>query len=458
MSLKEKVEKTIVDLGMIRAGERVGVGVSGGVDSMVLLDLLWDLRAKWDLELVVLHLDHGIRGEEAERDRRFVEAEAERRGLPFYWDRADAPSHAKEKGLSPEQAAREVRYRFFEEARCRLGLDRIALGHTADDQVETVLMALLRGSGLKGLKGIPPVRGIYIRPLIRAWRREVEEYAVQRGIRWVLDSTNLERGLLRNRIRSELLPVLETFNPRVRERILEMAEILREEDEALGLLAEERLKSLASPGPWGIRVDLKGLRGLPPGLRKRVLAMAFSSLAGRDLPYRHRLALDALIEGRREGEIGLRGGLWARREGEGLIIGPRPEPTGISERPLEVPGETYLEEVGIKIEAQILEGPPSGPFSPEMAYLDLEKVALPLTLRSPRKGDWFIPSGMKGRKKLQDFFVDHKVPRHQRPSVPVVVTGKGEICWVAGIRVDERFRATPETKKTLLLRLIRDRQ
>lgn len=453
MDLREKVKRTILDLGMVRGGEKVGVAVSGGVDSMVLLDLLWDLRGELGVELVVLHLDHGIRGEEAERDRAFVEAEAKRRGLPFYWDRADAPALARERGLSLEEAAREVRYRFFERARGALGLNRIALGHTADDQVETVLMAFLRGSGLKGLKGIPPVRGPYVRPLIRAWRREVEGYARGKGLGWVVDSSNLDPSFLRNRIRSELLPALEGFNPRVRERILEMAEVLREEDEALSALAEEALGSLLVERSEGVGLKAEGLMGLPRGLRKRVMARAYQFLTGEDLPYAHRQALEDLVGGKVHGEVTLPRGLWAYKEGGLLVMGPRPRGIEIPEVTLRIPGETPLGGTGFIVEAEVRDGPPQGPFVPEVAYLDLEKVALPLRVRSPKEGDRFCPSGMEGKKKLQDFFVDEKVPRHRRPSVPVVLTADGEICWVGGMRVDERFRATPGTRKTLVLRL-----
>ena len=450
MELAQKVSRTIAEFGMLKGGERVGVGVSGGVDSIVLLELLEELRGELRLELFVLHLDHGIRGEESRRDLEFVRERAQEKGIPFFCREVDTPSYAKQEKLSLEEAARQLRYSFFEEAIRELGLERVALGHTADDQLETVLMALLRGSGIKGLKGMPPKRGPYIRPLIRIWRKEIKEYARKRGLRYVLDSSNLDPSFLRNRIRLQLLPLLEGFNPRIRERLLEMAEILREEDEALEDFARDRLGQLVRERGEGLRLDLEGLRDLPRGLASRVLSLAYILLSDQDLPYRHRRALLDMVWGgvRR---MDLPGELLALKEGDTLYLGPEPKVRTIEEKVLLIPGVTVLEGTGMAIEAEVLEGPP-GPPSPELAYLDLDKLHLPLTVRSPREGDRFVPSGMKGKKKLQDFFVDLKVPRHRRPQIPVVLSG-GEICWVAGMRVDERFKATAETKRTLLLRL-----
>lgn len=450
MDLIKRVKQTINDLGMLRGGERVGVAVSGGVDSVVLLDLLGELSEGLKLSLLVLHVEHGIRGEESRRDEAFVRRLARERGLEFHSERVDTPSFAREQKLSLEEAARELRYRFFEAAYRRLGLDRIALGHTADDQVETVLMAFLRGGGLRGLKGMPPVRGLYIRPLLRFWREEIEAYARRRGLQWVADSSNLETVFLRNRVRQELIPFLEAFNPRIKGRILEMVEVLREEDEALEAIAAEALERMVHREGRRLRLILQEVLRLPKGLRSRLLGRLVSEISGRPLSYRHHRALAEVVEGRSRA-VELPSGVRASREGLFLFLGPKETPPEVKERLLEVPGTTRLEELEMEIEAEIHQGkPPQGP-SPEVALLEYDKLKFPLRVRGVREGDRFVPSGMKGTKKLQDFFTDEKVPRSRRKSIPLVLSGE-EICWVVGFRVDERFRAKGGSHKVLLLR------
>ncbi len=455
MDLIKRVKETIDDLGMLRGGEKVGVAVSGGVDSVVLLDLLGQLSGELKLSLVVLHLEHGIRGEESRRDEAFVQRLAQERGLLFHSERVDTPSFAREEKLSLEEAARELRYRFFEAAHRQLGLERIALGHTADDQVETVLMAFLRGGGLRGLKGIPPVRGPYIRPLLRLWREEIEAYARRRGLRWVMDSSNLETAFLRNRVRQELIPFLEAFNPRIKGRLLEMAEVLREEDEALEAVAAEALEGMVHRERKRLRLSLEELLRLPRGVRSRLLGRLVSEISRRPLSYRHHQALGEVMEGKARAAE-LPSGIRASREGPFLFVGPEEAPPEVEERLLEVPGVTRLEELDVEIEAEVYHGePPQGP-SPEVALLEYDKLKFPLRVRGMKEGNRFVPSGMMGTKKLQDFFTDEKVPRSRRRSIPLVLSGE-EICWVVGFRVDERFRAKGGSRKVLLLRAKRAR-
>lgn len=451
MRLLEKVSETIRDLGLLEGAKRVGVAVSGGVDSVVLLDVLEGLSEERGWELYVLHVEHGIRAEESLRDEAFVRRLCFSKGLPFFSWRVDAPFYARKYRLSLEEAARHLRYVLLEEAAISLGLDVVALGHTADDQVETVLLAFLRGAGVKGLKGMPPRRGIFVRPLIKVWRREVEEYARQRGIKFVEDSSNFNPSFLRNRVRMELLPQLEALNPRIKERILEMSEVLSEEDEALEWALQVRLEalgfSLGRALPKGV------LSELPMGLKVRLVARLYEKATGRGLSYRHLLAVKGLFQGKYK-KVELPGGICLERLHEDLYFGPsleKLEEQTFEERTLRVPGITELGQ-GMAIEAQVVEGYPSEQPGPNVAYLDWDSLSFPLKVRPPKEGDRFVPLGMKGKKKLHDLFVDMKVPRHTRWSIPVVVSGQ-EICWVAGLRVDDRFKASPSSRKTLVLRL-----
>ena len=453
MEIWRKVRETISEFELLSEGDRVGIGLSGGVDSVVLLDLLERLKEELKLELYLLHLEHGIRGEESKRDLEFVKKLAQERNLPLFFKEVDVPLYAKKEKLSLEEAARALRYLFFEEAIRELHLNKVALAHTADDQVETFLLALLRGAGLKGLKGMPPKRGPYVRPLIRVWRKEIEEYALQRGLRYVIDSTNFDLSRLRNRIRFELIEFLKTFNPRIKERILEMTEILRQENEVLDLLIEEHFKDLAQKEGKGIYFDLRALKELPQAIRIRIMALAFRDLTGLDLSFRHRRAIELLINGK-GGDVKLPRGFLASRQGEKVYIGERPESFEIQPKELQIPGIT---EIGpqVFIEATIITTSDEKP-SPEVALLDLDKLTLPLKVRSPQEGDRFVPSGMSNKKKLQDFFVDLKVPRFLRKEIPIVLSGE-EICWVGGFRVDERFRAKENTQRVLKLRLIKEK-
>ena len=292
-----------------------------------------------------------------------------------------------------------------------------------------------------------------MRPLIRVWRKEIEEYASQRGLRYVVDSTNFELSRLRNRIRFELIGFLKTFNPRIKERMLEMTEILRQENEVLDLLTEKHYKNLAQKEGKGIYFDLQALKELPQAVRMRVMALAFRDLTGFDLPFRHRKAIELLINGK-GGDVELPQGFLASRQGKKVYIGERPEGFEIQPKELQIPGVTEIAP-GVFIEATIITTSDEKP-SPEIALLDLDKLRLPLKVRSPQEGDRFVPSGMFNKKKLQDFFVDLKVPRFSRKATPIVLSGE-EICWVGGFRVDERFRAKENTQRVLKLRLIKEK-
>lgn len=450
MRLVEKVSQTIQDLGLLEGAKKVGIAVSGGVDSVVLLEVLEELSAQKMWELYVLHVEHGIRSKESLRDEAFVRGLSISKGLPFCSWRVDVPFYAKKYKLSLEEAARYLRYALLEEAAATLGLDAVALGHTADDQVETVLLALLRGAGLRGLKGMPPKRGIFVRPLIRVWRKEIEEYARQRGIRFVEDSSNFNPSFLRNRVRMEVLPKLEVLNPRIKERILEMSEVLREEDEALDWALQVHLEAVGFT--LGREIPEKALSEMPMGLKVRLVARLYERVTGRGLSYRQLLAIKDLFQGRSQ-RLDLPGGICLERLHGGFYFGPPLDKDTFEEKTLVVPGTTELGQ-GLLIEAQVVEGYPSQKPGPDVAYLDWDSLSFPLKVRPSKEGDRFVPLGMKGKKKLQDLFVDMKVPRHKRWSTPVVVSGQ-EICWVVGLRVDDRFKASPISRKTLVLRLKR---
>ena len=445
MMLLKKVQKTVARYGMLNPGERVVVAVSGGPDSMVLLHLLSLLQEPLALRLHVAHLDHGLRGKEGERDAAFVKDWAEKWGLSSTIGRVEV---RKTKG-SLQEAARRARYRFLEEVAKEVGASRIALGHTQDDLAETVLINLMRGAGLKGLAGIPPAReGWIIRPLIETSRREVLAYAESHGVPFVVDASNLSGRYLRNRIRLKLLPTLAGYNPRVVEALARAALILREEDAYLSTLAEEALSSLLKGEEAALPIP--ALEGLHPALRRRVLREAFLRVSGLSLSWGKTLALEGLLQAP-SGRLSLPGGAVALRGGEQLIFARKGAPEGIEAvYPLPLEGEIELPAFGLLLRLKLLpkEACDLKAASSFCAFFDPQKMEEPLTIRAWRPGDRFFPLGLGGSKKLQDFFVDLKIPRWRRRFTPLLLSGD-QIAWVVGFRIDDRFKVMEETQEVL---------
>ena len=455
--LLDKVRQTIDRHQMLAMGGTVVVAVSGGVDSMVLLCVLLRLRARYRASLHVAHLDHGLRGSESADAALFVCRQCEAYQVPVITARADGSALRDRPGGSLEAAARDLRYRFLERVADEQGATRIALGHHRDDQAETVLMNLLRGSGARGLGGIPPVRGRIIRPLIECSREEIERFARSEGIAYVEDSSNRLLSFSRNRIRLELLPELAgRYNPHVAEALASAATIFEAEDVLLSALAEEQLPAvLMSRSSREVALSVLRMAALPAALRRRIIRLAIHLLRGArpGLSFQQTLALERLMlsQGGR-GALHAAGGIRATRAGARLILTLREEGSegSFEPFPLGVPCQTAIPGSSLRLQTDLLEGGPPDRIAtdPWIALLDADRAGKQLLVRSWQPGDRFIPLGMSGHKKLQDFFVDMKVPRHQRQTVPLVVSA-GQIAWVVGFRVDERFRVTGSTRRIL---------
>jgi len=439
--------------GMLTAGDGVVVAVSGGVDSMVLLHVLAALRTPLALRLHAAHLDHGLRGPEAARDAEAVAAWASRLEVALTCERAGPLDR---RGGSLQRAARAARYAFLERVADRWGAQRIAVGHSQDDVAETVLLNLLRGAGLRGLAGIPPVRGRVIRPLIDVPREAILAYARAQGVPWVEDPSNRTPAYRRNRIRMDLLPALaREYNPRMREVLARTAAILRAEDETLDALARGELRRLVRHRPGG-EAGLAGpdLALLGPALCRRVLRAAVESLPGRPrLPARHLAALQAwAAAGPRRGRCGSVPGLACWWDGGDLVLAAGASPTSPEAVALPVGVPTHAAPFGMTFVVEAaevgVEGPP--PPAPGEAWIAAAAAPDPLAVRAWRFGDRFRPLGLGGTKKLQDFFVDAKVPRPSRGRVPLVVSGD-RILWVVGHRIDEAGRITAGTRRALRL-------
>lgn len=468
--LPEKARRTIERYAMLRPGERVVVAVSGGPDSVALLRVLYALRGDLRLELIVAHLDHRMRRDSRD-DARFVAELAASLKLPLESREVDVPALLRREGLSPEEGARRARYRFLREVAQTRDARVVALGHTLNDRVETFFLNVLRGAGLEGLAGMPPVRrdpecGVrYVRPLIECTRAEVLQYLRELSQEYREDPTNRDRRYLRNRVRQELLPVWERLRPAALDAVVRASEIAARAHEHLRHHVEELLPRVVEGTPEpereGEEIALRRAELLAQDAitREYLIREALRRLAGGtlELSAGHVDRLLQEVERPRSGhQVTLPGGVRARVESECVVLTRRPprprEP--IRRRELRL-GENDLEEVGWRFHLELREGshPPAPGSDPLEARMDWDTIAGPLWVRSRRPGDRLRPLGLGGAKKVQDLLVDAKVPREVRDRVPLVGDEEG-VLWVVGLALDERVRVTPQTRRTLFLRAI----
>ncbi len=453
--LLEKVRSTIARYDMIAPGEALLIAVSGGVDSVTLLDLLHRLAPELGLRLFIAHLDHGLRGEEAREDARSVERLGRAKGIPVTSERVDVAAIAKERRLTLEEAGREARRAFLERTARETGAHRIAVGHTRDDRAETLLFHLVRGTGPTGLIGIRPVNPPYIRPLIEATRSEVVAFARAHELSWREDSTNEDLAFSRNFIRRGAIPFLERMNPRLGEALDRTAELLREERAALDLLLERPWEEVrAAEGSGWVRLDRKRLANLPLPLHGLLLRRGILRARG-DLSGVEKVHVDALrglvSSTRAHGEVDLPG-LRGRVQGDEILLESLPVEEGAPYRfPVDL-GRTAFPSLDLLLELSL--APWEGPFvSPveggEVA--DADHIRFPLHLRSREPGDRFWPLGMRETKRLSDFLSDECVPFYARDSHPLLCDEE-KIVWVVGVRLSEAVRVTGSTKRVLTLR------
>ncbi len=460
------VKKTILKHRMLDPDDRVVVAVSGGPDSVCLLAVLRELALDLSLALHVAHLDHMFRGEGSAAEARFVRELAEKLGIPSTIEQYDVPAYCRARGLSPQTGAREVRYAFLERVAGAAEAQKIALGHTASDQAETLLLRLLRGAGVSGLSGIPPKRERFIRPLIEVTRDEVLDHLREQGLTFVTDPSNLKPVYTRNRIRLELLPVLKAFNPRIEKTLSEEAEILRDEDVAMETRMVAVIPAVIFREGGTVRIRRDGFNAQLPAVRRRLFRTAVTMLFEGYAPdlslIQTEEALGFISEAQTGRSMELPAGLRLMREYETVIIG-LPEGARSFNIPLSVPGITAVPELMMEVETE-LRSPEAATsegsddeISHWQAVLDYDKIAAQLFIRSRREGDRFHPAGMGGRsKKLQDYFTDEKIPRRKRDSIPLIATGH-DIVWVTGMRTDERYLTGPGTKRMLIVTVKRER-
>ncbi|MEN6642845.1 MAG: tRNA lysidine(34) synthetase TilS [Armatimonadia bacterium] len=452
MSIKPKLLQAVARYDLLAPGDRVLLGVSGGQDSVTMALLLHELAAELQVSLVIGHLHHGLRGEVADADLQVVAELARKLGLPFVAERTDVAALAAAEHIGLEEAGRRARYDFFARAAVKHGCNKIAVAHTATDRAETLLINLFRGAGLQGLRSIPPRRGSIIRPLILVSRQETADYCRTQSIAACHDVYNLDPAYLRNRLRADLLPQLEReYGPGIEEALCRAADNMLEELDWTEPLVAQTLAEARE----GDALRLSALQELPAGLRHRVLR-GFIELSGpslSDLGYSWWQALDELVQQGHTGKkLELNGQDFVELEYDLVRIRRRQlPPAGPAEvAELSVPGSVTTPS-GAIVRAELTnEFPPLPQADEPRAIMDAARAGPLLMLRHPRPGDRFVPLGMSGSKKLQDFFVDNKVPARKRR--PLLVTNAaGEVLWVVGHRLADGTRVTDQTQQFLVI-------
>lgn len=454
----EKVIETINQYHMLEEGDKVVIGISGGPDSVALLHILLELQQRFKIILYLAHINHLLR-EEAKQEALFVKKLAQSLKLPLIMEEIDVFQDTS-KSFSKQQKARKIRYEFLIQTATKLNAKRIALAHHEDDNIETILLWLIRGCGAEGIKGIPPIRrvnqGLYIiRPLIKNTKEEIENYLKFNKLSFKIDSSNLKTDYWRNKIRLELLPELKKYNPNIKEVLKKLSTLWNQDNEYLNLLAIEAKNKVLEKG----RIDLKKFALLHQAIQSRILRQLIKEVKGNleGITFKHIEAILNLIKyGTPQRRLDLPANIKVEREYETLAI-YKVEKEGVRKREekyLKLPGVTEVEE--LKIEIQLLAKDSFSTLYPLLstssnAYLDYDKLKLPLLLRHRKNGDKFHPYGMVGSKKIKDFFIDLKIPKREREKIYLLEDKEGIIWVMASNRIDERVKVTEATRKVLVI-------
>ena len=444
------------DIGL-EAGEKVVLAVSGGVDSMVLLDVFYRLAESLNIGLHVAHLDHRLRPEAA-ADGDFVEKISRERGLGFTRDQEEVYRFARQRGWSLEEAGRWLRYRFLDQVAQEQNSTKIALGHHAGDQAETVLLRLLRGSGTAGLGAMELAReGRYLRPLLGFQRTEIEAYAQAAWVEFREDISNRDPRFIRNRIRSELIPYLQQhYNPNIVQVLGRTAQILKDEDRFLNETVQGKLDAVVHK--WDERkiiLDVEQFLDYHIALQRRIIRTILQGLSKREGPFdfaRIEAVLDLMS--RDAGVHEICSGLRAQRAGKFFFLYYGKAPPVVQN--IQIPGVAKISSHGLLLKAQLFPVRAFPELKPHLgearAAFDADLIGPHLQVRSPRPGDRFQPLGMEGHKKVSDFLIDLKWPRILRDEVLLLARGD-EVVWIVGLRPSNRCRVSRDTRELALVEL-----
>lgn len=428
MSLFERVANRNKKESLVENGDRIVVGFSGGPDSVFLVEMLLKLREKIDFDIVLVHINHLLRGEEAQRDEDFSINYGKSKGLKVFARKINITSLGKEKGLSLEEAGREARYSFYKEVLEKSNSNKIALAHNKDDQIETFMFRLTRGTGLSGLEGIATKRDRYIRPISEIYKSEIVNYLDENNISYCIDSTNLENEFTRNSIRIDLIPFIEKrYNPKFKDKIFSLIEEIRD----INIFIEKEIEQFS----YDETINIESILKFPKSIRGKILSKYLYKY-GLEVNRKKISLIESILEKGGSQEISLDSQYILKKEYNILKIQKiNLIKNNIEEVTFTIPNKIkYGDYI---IEAEYVE---RGEQNKNCFYTNL-KLGDTLIVRGRKDGDKIIPTGMKGEKKLKEIFINEKIGKEKRDSIPLIVHNNN-IVWIAGVRGNEKYNST----------------
>lgn len=460
--MKSQVKAIIKKHKLIDRSDKIVIGVSGGHDSMTLLYVLEGLKEELDFEIAVAHINHGIRGAEADADEDYVRGISKDLGLEFYSLKANMDEYAKEHKLTSEEAGREIRYDFFRQTLKKSGGNKIAVAHNKDDQAETLLMRFMRGTGIDGLRGMEFKTRDIIRPILDVERSEIEKYCEDMSISPRIDKTNMMPIYGRNKVRLELIPYIEkTFNSNITNTLARTSEIMKVDSDFLMEYTEEKFMAcLEEKGKAKIVLDIGKLDSLHKAVKTRVIRRAIEELITnlKGIEKKHIEDICKLINNQKTGKkINLTNNIIVTSSYENLIIEKNIKTQDLSfNHRLGINTTTHIEVLASKIKSNVypIEDVNIDFNNKLVKCFDYDNIKSEIYVRNRKNGDRFSPIGMIGSKKLKSFFIDEKIPKEERDKTPLILEGEN-IIWVVGHRISEDYKVTSNTSRVLVLEYIK---
>lgn len=451
----EKVLSTINKYELIKKGDKIVVGLSGGPDSVCLLHILSRMKDEWDLEIYAAHLNHQIRGIEAQKDAFYISKLCEEMGITFFIKSINVPEYCEKNGVSIEEGARQLRYEMFSEIKDKTKANKVAIGHNLNDQAETILMRIMRGTGLQGLKGIDYIRdGVIIRPILDIERKDIEEYCKHYKLNPRIDQSNLESIYTRNKIRLDLIPYMkDNFNSNVIESIVRMGNSLRSDNDYLENEALIKFKDISKINSDSVELKINSYTNLHSAIKVRVLRNAIKQILG-DTNFIDQRHIDDIIELEDESKIdkviNLPRGIFVYRKKDSIIITNKEIVIEELEFCYNIPSNGFIKirEIGVVIETQVMsiDKYKRSKSDKSCKWFDFNKIEGGIVARNRRTGDKIKLSG--GSKKIKDLFIDIKIPKEDRSKVPIIADSQG-ILSVGNIRNSENYKIDSQTKEVL---------
>ncbi|MBS4537577.1 tRNA lysidine(34) synthetase TilS [Clostridium sp. D2Q-11] len=451
----KKVLKTIKEKNLINKNDSVIVGVSGGPDSMFLLSILYEIQKIEDFNIIVCHVNHGVRGIESDQDEEFVKNTCKDLNIPFYSIKVDMDQYAKENNLTSEEAGRELRYRFFRKTLAKYGKGSIAVAHNRNDQAETLLMRFIRGTGIDGLKGMDYKNNDIIRPVLDIARDDIEKYIEDNKISVRIDKTNKMDIYRRNSIRLNLIPMIEKdYNPSIIDTLYRTSWIMERDSNFINDYTNDIFRNIVKITSNNVQINTKDLMKIHKAIQYRLIRLSIEQVIGhlKGVEEVHIQSIINIATNNTTGKkITISNNVEAYISYDKLILQTKKE-KDISkiDSILDLNNSNYISELDLDIRFEIIENNIENIKSKDMfiKYFDYDKIEGDLFIKNRESGDRFKPLGMKGTKKLKDYFIDEKIPRDERDSTPLIYDKHG-ILWVVGHRISEDYKIDKSTKKVL---------